>query len=41
MVLEIKTKCGTSAKEEKNVFPEEGATSSYFESREILIDSSV
>ena len=39
MVIIIKTKCGSSEKEEKNVIPEQSSTTSYFELRESLIDS--
>ena len=41
MVFVMKTKCGSSEKEGKNVIPEDGATSSYFDLRESLIDSTV
>ena len=41
-INKIKAKCGTSEKERKNIFPEQGTTStSYFELRESLIDSTV
>ena len=37
----IKTKCDTSENEQKNVISEQGSTTSYFELRESLIDSTV
>ena len=41
IVVVIKIKCGTFKKEENEVIPEEGSTTSYFELRESLIDSTV
>ena len=41
IVIVIKIKCGTFKKEESGVIPEQGSTTSYFELRESLIDSTV
>ena len=39
MVIMIKTKCGSSDKEENDIIPEQGSTTSFFQLRVSLIDS--